>query len=742
MTTPYNLPPYPRLGECYRTFALALDTKASNRDVDRLAREGDFDWSLLSGLSDELIVAALKKYVEPEFGDIVGQWLEHMHGSYCNLVATVGLDSLNRTEALTLLIPNYFALHALGLVVGIHKEFGGPELTQLLDPEKTPIAVVLEWLGQGEETHLAKTAFPATTGSDRSNHEMVQKWSRGTDLPKLASIKKFADAVDKGGSVSREKTLNLRRWLVIARTLAYLGSTSPQPFLEAMRSHLLLGMPDFDIQGQLSVAVTRAAEKYSALSIPALTLYEDLKRLSSKAPGEQERIKRAIDGLERLTHEHDPEGNTRFHISWMRGRWHALSGQFEQALPHYETAVELGSYRAGEMLRPILEECLALAAFLGKRPLVNRLKHQAVAAGLFSNPSSKAAIEEWEIDQFSDQFLRLFPFQGRFQEAPRIENEQSQLGFLAFEDEQLERMKPDFGEPDRIRKLHSLDGQIRRWPQLRLFASFGKAAEVRSLLDRGASVDQLDAAGASALLCAIQYASQTGDRQAMDLLLRRTHAKTTLDSTTGRKQLTPLLCAIDYGEPDVVEKLLDMGATPDRRGNIVDMTPLYYAIERFGALRYPARLFRKLYDSLSADPDLVQREVLRRYNVPVAGVFGNGFSIGAILENPRYKAIFENLVTAMVNEHVARHSEAKLARITELLLESRANPNAPHRYPAGGRTPLMLAAENNFGRAFDLMMRHRGNPYQTDSAGVSCAMIAMNFRATEIVACLRSNGII
>jgi hypothetical protein len=742
MTSIRNVPPYPRLGECYRTFALALGTKASNRDVDRLARKGDFDWSLLSGLSDELIVDPIKKYVEPEFGDLVGQWLEHMHGSYLDLVTTVGLDSLNRTDALRLLIPNYFALHALGLIVGIHRVFGGPELTRLFDPERSPIAVVLEWLNEGEEIHLAKVAFQATTGSDRSDREMIQKWFRGPDLPELASIRRFADAVDQADSTRNEKTLNLRRWLVVGRALAYLENASPQPFRGTMRRHLLLGMPDLDIQHHLSLAVIRAAERYSALSTPALTLYEDLKRLTPKSPGEQERTKRAIDDLERLTGEHDPEGNTLFHIAWIKGRWHILAGKLDEAISHYEMAVELGGYRAGEMLKPILEESLALAAFLGKQSLLNRLKHQAIAAGLFSDPSTKASIENWEIGQFSDQFLHLFPIHSRFPEAMHHEDKIPTLGFLALDEEKIDGMKPDFRDPNRQRSIRSLDGEIRRWPQLRLFASFGRAVEVESLLERGASVDLLDASGASALLCAIQYASQTGDRRALDLLLQKPHAKATLDSTTAKKQLTPLLCAIDYGEPDVVGKLLEMGATADRRANIVAMTPLYYAIEKYGAVRYPARLFRQLYDSLTAAPDLVRQEIMRRYNVNLAGVYGDGRAIGAMMGNRKYREVFGKLVTATLNEHVARHSEAKLLRIAELLLESEANPNAPHQYPAPGRTPLMLAAENNFGRAFDLMMRHRGDPYQTDAADVSCAMIAMRFRSTEIVGYLRAKGII
>lgn len=740
MTTLNTLPPYPRMGECYRTLALAFDTKASNRDVDRLAREGDYDWSLLPKLSEELIVTPLRKYVEPAFADLVGQWLDQMHGTYRNLVSIVTLDSLNRKDVLPLLISHYFALHALGLVFGIKKGFGGPELALLLEPGKNPIAVVLEWLDHGEELHLAKVAFPGTALTERSDYEMVRKWAKGTDLPKLTSIKKFADAVEKSGSASKEKTLNLRRWLVVARALAYLEKESPRPFRGAMLRHLHMGMPGFDIQLVLSMAVIYSGEKYSTLKMPALTLYEELKRTTPKKLGDQGKTKIAIEELERLSQDKEPEGNTRFHIEWMKGRWHALSSQFEEALLHYEKATDLGSYRAGEMLKPILEEALVLAAHLRRKPSLNRLKNRAVAAGLYADPQGEVVIEDWEIDQISQQFHQLFPEQGRFEEAKGIEEKGPQLGFLAYDEEDFQGLKPDFGKPDRVRTVRFLDGQVRRWSQLQLFASFGRVEEVTALLQRGASVDQTDEAGASALLCAIQYATQTGNRQVLDLLLQEKHDKVTLSRITAKKQLTPLHCAIDCGEPDVVEELLKMGAIPDRRGNIVDQTPLYYVMETYGSVRFPAKLYRFLYDSLAADHDLVKQEVMRRYNVISAGVFGDGRGIAAMMETPQHKEVFENLVAAMVKERVSRHSAPKLIRIAELLLESGANPNAPHSYPAPGRTPLMLAAENNSGWAFDLMMRYGGDPYRQDAAGLDCTKIAMGFRAAEVVGYLRTRG--
>jgi len=743
MTRKTDTPPYPRFGECYRTLALAFDTKAGNREVDRLAREGDYDWSLLPRLTDELLLIPMGRYVDPGFASLLRSWLEHMHIRYRELILGVTVDSLGRDDALPVLVSGFFAPQAVWLLVAAHKEFGGPELTRLLDSDKNPVEVVMDWLDEGEATPLAKLAFPGTTGHDRAAYEKVRKWMRGSDMPDVASIRTFADAIGRHGAIAREKTLALRRWLVLARALCWLEKQPPPSSVrQEMLRYLLSGMPDIDVQCILQRTVAACARRYSALSLPALTLYEDLRRSTSKNPGDQERTRRAIEELERLTAEHDPEGNTAFHLDWMKGRWHVLSGQPEDALRHYQNAVLLGSYRAGFQLESILKEALALAAVLGDRPCLKRFKNQAVAAGLFAEPKDRALIEDWEIGQVSQQFHRIFPHAGRFPEAPRPDEEKGLYGLLVLDQGEMDRLRPDTGRPNRVRTLRFLGGEVRRRPQLAIFASLGKASDVATLLGSGASVDQLDDAGASALLCAIQHAAGTGDRRTLDLLLGVPHAKATLDSVTSRKQITPLLCAIDQGEPDVVGTLLRMGASADLRGNIVDETPLYYVMETLGSIRSPGKLYRYLYDSFLTDRDLVKQEVMRRYGVGVTGVFGADQGLRALPEDGRYGDLLQKVVGALVQERIARHSVPKLLRMTELLLQSGANPNARHDYPAPGRTPLMLAAENDSAAAFDMMIRAGGDPYRTDAEGRSSIMIAHGFRSVEVLGYLRSRKII
>jgi ankyrin repeat protein len=720
---------------------VALGTKGNNSDIDELARRGEFNWTLLPSLAEELIVSPLEKYVDPEFADMVDQSLSHVRADYQRLVLTVALDSLSREESLPLLIEHYFALHGLDLIFGVNKAFGGPDLVQLLDPELHPIAVVMAWLDEGEPIPLAKLAYPQTTGKDRDQIEKCRKWTKGTDLPDRQSIVLFADALTATGQVDEEKIQNLRRWLMVARTLAHLERESPLPFRGAMRRHLLLGMPDFDIGQVLSSAVIEAGKRFSALEMPALMLYERLKRTTKKDYGEQATIKVELDEFERMSSELEPEGRTRVHIEWMRGRWYVLSGALDLALPYYERAAELANYRAGGQHKQIVEEALVLTGHLHKKALIKRLKHQAVALGLFANPRGDDVVEDWEIDHFSQQFHIVFPVQGRFPEALADTGESEHLPLLAFDEDVLAQVKLDLRNPDRVSSIKFSDGQVRRWSQLRFFASFSQFEAVKKLLDQGASVDKLDESGGSALLCAIQEAIQTGDRRVLDLLLQYPHSTSVLNSLTAKKKLTPLFCAIDFGEPDVVERLLAMGATADLRVDVGDQTPLYYTMGTLAAIRNPANLYDYLLKSWVADPDLVQKEVFRRYNINLAGVFGDGKNVRKLFDNPRDAELFKRLASDMVDEKIRRHSIPKLKRIIELLLRNKADPNAPHSYPEPGRTPIMLAAEDNSGWAFDLMLRHNGDPFQTDVAGMNCLKIAMAFRSAEVVSCMRNKGI-
>lgn len=744
-TTAAGMPPYPRLGELYRVFAGALDTKARDRNVDRAAREGEYDWALPRTLLKTLITDPLSDASDHDFADLVTKFVGHLQNRYLQLVADVPLDALTRDDALPLLIEHYFAPEGAALLLGLRKAFDGPDLMVLLDPERRPMAVVVDCFETQIGRDLAKAAFPESIGTDRQDRDLIARWVGGAQLPDLQSIKRFVRALSShNDSINAKQIANLRRWMIVTRTLTWLEERSPVLFRRFMVRTLMLGLPDSDIRQRLSDANIKAGEeRLSALTMPVLVLSEDLNRTRPKAPGDMDRTLEKLEEIERLFDANDPEGHARYHLEWLRGRWHVLAGDFATALVHYEEAVKLANYRAGCNQKSIIEETLALAALVGSRkPLIKSLKHCAVAFGLFESPKDGDVVEDWEIDHLRQQFNRIFPSEGRFPEASDLDGAPMHLPFIALDEKALAELEPDLRKPDRVRTLRARDGQTRRWPQLRLFASIGKFDAVQALLEHGAPVDQLDEAGASALLCAIQYAEARGDRRVLDLLLKEEHDKSSLDSITQRRRHTPLLLAVDYGEPDVVERLLAMGATTDRRGQIDDLTPLYRCVCGLGAILNPRKLHQHLRQALLADPDRGMREVHRRYNIEWGGVFGDEHSLTERLKDRRSQDIFEKLIGVLVAEKSKRISEPKSLRMVELLLKAGANPNARHAYPTPGRTPLMLAAEFDSVQALELMLRFGGDPRLKDDDGRNCAHIAYDFAGRKVVDYMRRNRII
>ena len=743
-----DTPPFPRLGEIYRVLALALDIKHDSttsgglyRDIDRLAREGEYDWSLLPTLCQELITKPLTRHTDPSFAGLVEQFVSHVHASYVHLVATISLDSLSREQALPLLVKHYFSAHGCGLLVGIQKEFGGPDVFALMEAQARPVGVVLDWAsgdagtGQGVRT-LLKTAFPDTTDEDKTGRDMVNRWARGTPAD-MSNLHQFVERLKANGFVEHE---NLRRWLVVDRALTWLEERSPVPLRNLMREHLLLGLQDFDIGTALSEAAFHAGQKRPALLMPGLMLHENLKRTTPKLAGAKAKTKIDLEDLQRLVAQHDPEGNTQFHLQWLQGRWHALSDELKEALPFYKEAARLVNYRGGDAQKKITEEALVIAGYLGDKIFLKQLKHRAIAFGLFSSPQEDGILQDWEIAQFRQQFHHIFPVQGRFPEAASEQIDAPELPFLVLDEEKISRLKADLRNPDRVFKIKAADGQIRRHHQLRLFASFGRAREVAELLEHGADVDKLDESSGSALLCAIQHAEHSGEREALDLLLKQAHTLETLNKATDRKRHTPLLCAIDYGEPDVVARLLEMKANANQRGHIDQITPLYHCMGQMALLESPQKLYAHMQQMVMSRPDAMQREVMRRHNVSFTGVFGDaGFK--EVLKEPWRQELFAALIKAMMKQHTERLSRDKLLQILQLLLKHGAHPNVPHAYPAPGRTPLMLGAENNSVQAFDLMLRHGGDPYLKDDEGNNCMKIATRFQSPAVIGYLQAQGI-
>lgn len=707
----------------------ALDVQKQGSDVGRLAREGDFDCVKVDSVIQDLLVEGSRWVVGPLADRLIAPWLSEVRDSYARVVLDVPLDSVSRVEVLRILVDDFFATHAVHLLLNARAMLPGPDLVHLLDVDQAPIVVVLEWLDKRVDGPIERLIYPESVGSDRVERNKVNKWRNGIDLPSLQGIKLFTTHLDQRIEAGSAASAGL--WLMIAAALTRFERSFRAPIRPVIFRQMLSGVTaGHMLRQRLWEQVHDAARAWPELSELGSRLWHDLMRTIPKQAGDQDRRWREICLLEEMSHVLDPEGRLAYHSEWMKARWCVLSGRYEEALPHYERAFEMACYRAGSEIKKLIEEALSIAAWMEKKVFLKKLKHAGISLGLFAMPQGSSVIEDWELEELARQLPMLYPTQGLFVEC-EPELTVTSAGLMAISKEEIAAIKIDLSKPDRIRAVRFSNGDVRRWPQLRLFASFGMFEQAKALLDAGAPVDQLDSSNGSALLCAMQYAKSSGEREVLDLLLKTPHRATTLNAVTNKKRLTPLMVAIDLGMPDVVRKLLEQGADPNLYALTDKQSPLHYAVSQLDGIVYPKRMLERLTQALFAAPDLVQQDTLRRFGVGVAGVFG-----GSPILHANADAAM-SVAHALVERHRQYHTVAQMTRIVETLLEAGADPNAAHVYPVPGRTPLMLAAESNLLEVFVLMVEHGGDTHLPDAAGQSCTEIAAAFQSSDIAAYLR-----
>lgn len=740
------MPPYASTGEVCQFLIGAFGTKAENpvrrKELSRLARDGDFDWRLPGQLIDGLLSEPLRKF-DPEFGNFVGNFTNWILEQHIEMVLRLPLDALSRGQALTLLIEGCYSAHIASFMGAVWDQFGGPDIRDFILKDSYPVDVVFDWMDRVVEGDIGRIVYP----DDKQKRDDIARWRRGDTIPDFyASIMPLMRRLQEKLPNQTSEIALFGKWLMTARALAWIDRRSRdagyKTVLDLVRRELLLNCPQRDIGRILSKANFEASRSLSELVKCGLVLKETkLSRLQLKSVGDQTEARKELDRFAVLTEECAPDGHTRYLLDWCEGRWLVLSGQEEKALAFYEKAVRGALYRAGESQKTIIEEALALAAHLKKKAPLKRLKHQALALNLFSEvftqfDEQSDIVPEWEVEQFAQSFRPLFPDQGRFPEAPPSDRHVN-LPFRVYDRTATLNLKPDLANPNRVISIKMKDGKPYRRPQLIWFASEGQVDEVRSLLDAGADVNKLDEQGGSALLNALQHAKQTGDRRVVDLLLTYPHKKETLNQMSKKKRLSPLHLAVQLGEPDIVEALLDMGSSVDQQASIQPISALYLCVEKLGIYgkekERTQALMRKM---MSPTPE--GSDAIRRYLGGLAGVFGDNTSL-IDLTNPRHAMIMNEIGEYFFTKDtdVPRNNRMDIVNI---LLEHGADPNLRHSSCGPGRTPLMMAAEADLLDAFRLLQEHGGNPMLTDDDGNNCFVIARGFNSMEVFSYLRQSS--
>ncbi|MGO0305264.1 hypothetical protein ACTL6P_01440 [Endozoicomonas acroporae] len=538
MTTDIPERPFPTIGEIYRVLAGALGTKNNNRDLDRMAREGDYDHLLRNSLLDELFRDPLAKRLSPQFSEFFCNHLDHLISEYIKLVTSVGIDTLTRAESLPLLIEHFFSPLAEKFLIQVHSLFSGPVPATYFSGNdgSNAIEAVCEWL----ENNISSFS-PFLSYQEKIQQDQYRKWKQRKELPKSTSFTVFLEEFPE--SPDRQRILI---HLTIARAVQYfLDICSKNDLLES--ANITYRKSDSrGITNILAEANLNYGKKFAPIAPVAFAASDVLRRKFRKTVNTKEDSWRLLEEFEKQMIKYDPDGITGHYLAWQKAKWFVYAGQYKEALIHYKSAFDQTIYRA-ENLSEILKEALAVAAFKRDMVFLKQLKNQAIAFGCFnaigerdklsraSKRSKDNIVEDWELEQWTTHFSILFPPENCFPDCIDEKKHEVEFPFLQDFDPDSYNKKPDLKRPNRMISIDMVFGGVkRRYPQLVLYARCNQPDNVKALLDSGADVDMLSSISESALLFSLLTVVNTGDRRCFDLLKEHEHSYETMNIKTDK----------------------------------------------------------------------------------------------------------------------------------------------------------------------------------------------------------------
>ncbi|WP_422474583.1 hypothetical protein [Endozoicomonas sp. ALB032] len=739
--------PYPNLGEVLRGLAVSLDAKASERALDKFAREGEYDAGLKDRFIDNNFKNVLGAKVTPGFGIMIAEEVNCFLNEYVALVLEVGLDGISRDQALPILTKHFFAWKGACFLVKLYEQWTGPRPHFLVASGARPIEMIFEWLEQCDDEVSARIQK-----LDKRDKDQIRKWKSGDELPLLGSICRIGKLVTS----ANQKVLleSFIVWMLIARSIVWFSKALKEiNLLEILREYLWAGRTNLNYVRLIKDEHCQKVLHLRPLAVAGVELAALLSLTVKRQAGDKEIALRKLEEFESILNHFDPGSITSYWFDWHYARWYLFTGDLCSAVEHYKQAFHKSIYCAGENQVAIIKEALVAAAKLGgKKALLKKLKQQAISFNLFQllvdadsfNKVKNCVVEDWEMQQWADQYQQIFPKTAHFSEDNSEEESNVRLGPLIVGQEELE-LTPYLKTVDRKIKVGAT--WKKKMSQLNWFVEINKPEYVKELINKGASPDILSDSNDSPILSAIAEINETGDRSCYELLKDVKHDKSTINARTDKKRMTPLSCAVETSDPDIVRQVILMGAEPDMRAQTVLQTPLYQCMTYFSMLERPEYCIgldiKRLFENHSATLESIRRHA--------AGASGVDHRDVADFKNSLLEAdgtwernLLNALLVSGYKKLIDRLNRAKLLQIVSILLENGANPNASQMSPVKGYTPFMLAAEIDAVDAFRMMAesnQNKGNIYQAvviDGKSEDCWSIAYKWRSSKVLAYLQS----
>ncbi len=723
--------PYYTIQFLLREFANALGTKGIDTSVakriDDACKNNEIAPAVYNELKHKLIYEPVKGFTNEKIASFFTAGFDDFIQQYREFMLVAPLDGVSAADGHAF-IEKHFLTFSIAMfcddMLG-DVPFNTRIVAQSGQPFVSIVINALKQLPQWPEHYRSLS-------SDSKERLRVWALAEKAELPSLQYINLI------GQKLRPEQLWQvLKVNFLIARLWDYLFRRFPQ-----MDASLLYKVSSQDLDEEyrnaLSSILEKASQKHQR-SIPLALELENQLRLREPKTIDSEEHCRVLFGRLKYESEADSNHESTYFCHWMKARLELQCGHLELAIEEYKQAFEQVIYRQGENAVCIIREALIAACRMPKpdKPFINRLRRMAamfhidlMPDGPVNETTKKKAldIEDWEIAAFARMFDSYFTKESFFPNANYPENPHKSVGMWFADDDDF---AVDLKKPDKKLKVGKFGGVEKKMPQLTYFAMNHNTKAISVLLSKGADVNKLSSGNESALLFAVQEMQvnlcpiNTMQDDNFWMLSEHEHTAKTLDTVTTKRKLTPLGCGVQTGRLDVVQKLVDLGATVDRRHDVGNETPLFTAIAMISRHTRPQEVAKLGKQMQYSDLNL---QSMRAHS---AGIVPHDLGhLKKSVQNMEQDENFQNIFAAIEQiqqENYIKYSSAQGFRdIAQYLIEQGANPNAKHNTALEGYTPLMLAVELDEVELVHAMLQstlHKGDLSDT------CFYPAANLRA-------------
>ncbi|EJL3955275.1 ankyrin repeat domain-containing protein [Vibrio cholerae] len=748
MNSDVDTTPYFTLQHLLRDIAKCLGTKNwAGKKIDDACKKVEINPHQLASLKSELIHAPLSKYVNVYFADHVLREYERVESMYMALIEGMPLDGVQASKAREI-ISKYFMTFAIAELC--RDMLDGMRLTPSGVAERRQPLMPLAIASISDGAEWQKFYQDATP----VQKERIRVWSLGRDIPDPDSIASMGEPWEEGNSWGTYKAR-----LITARIWDYYFSQNDGVHLDLLTEFSPEGCWN-EMVRSLGALLTEGTERYCSTTNLALGLFDLLRLRKPKQANDKEHCLELLTQLDGEQQRLDKDNETTYYYHWMKARYHLHAGELLLAISCYKLAFELVLYRQGENAGKIITEAITASCRCAKpdKKFINRLRRMAVLFKLdllppeHSNDAFKAKvqeIEQWEIAAFSQYFNAMFPRESFFPNSvyPADPHENNGIWML---DETAHVL--DLTKPNKSFSVGMVGGLVKKMPQLVYFSMQDDFDAVARLLEAGADVNKLSSSNESAILMAVQAMQinlvplNSLDDGLFRLISEKTHRKSILDSLSSKRKLSPLGCAVQTGRVDIVKRVLEMGATIDRRHYTIGETPLFTAIGMIAHHTRP-KLNEMHWDILKfSDMNLQSVRAHSAGLMPFELEQLKKVMMGQ-MNDPVFRLGLDTTKN-YVRENIARHSTADDFReIAKLLIEHGADVNAKHDTAMHGYTPFMLAVELDEAELVEAMLKsqcHKPNLSDTcveaqRGLRINISQLIINWRSHKVHSVLAEN---